>query len=325
MRPRRLVLAALVALALSPGIVCRSPLPPTGSPYARAVPLAVPPAKAGPLRLAGAWEIVSDHRDFGGFSALVIRPDGTMMLGTDAGRLLTIPRPDRNRSPGGLTTLNQQGSGPKVHYDLEALTFDPVSRRSWGAYETSNRIVRFAKDMAFEAERQPPAMADWGLNAGAEAFTRLPDGRFVAIEEQAESWGGASHRAVLFAGDPTGAVAARSFTVIGPKGYRPVDAVALDQHRLLVLFRSVELAFPPRFGTALGVVDIAALGRDEPAVARVLAVLAPPIPDDNFEGMALTHDGGATQLWLVSDDNFMHYQRTLVLKFDLQTRQKARE
>lgn len=325
MRPRRLVLAALVAIALSPGIAWRSPLPPLGSPVAQAIPLDIPRAAAGPLQLAGAWEIVSDHRDFGGFSALVIRPDGTMLLGSDAGRLLTIPRPDRNRATGGLSPLNQRGNGPKVHYDLESLTFDPVSGRSWGGYETSNRIIRFDQNMAFEEARQPPAMRDWGLNAGAEAFARLPDGRFVAIEEQADSWGGANHRAVLFAGDPTQVVAEQPFTFIGPQGYRPVDAVALDERQLLVLFRSVTLAFPPRFGTALGVVEIAALGQDDPAKARVLTLLAPPIPADNFEGMALTHDDGATQLWLVSDDNFMQHQRSLLLKFTLRKRQKARE
>ena len=51
---------------------------------------------------------------------------------------------------------------------------------------------------------------------------------------------------------------------------------------------------------------------------RSIAALAPPLVHDNFEGMAITREGGATILWLVSDDNQSMLQRTLLLKFALE-------
>ncbi|MXO51856.1 esterase-like activity of phytase family protein [Erythrobacter gaetbuli] len=324
MRPRRLVLAILVALSLAPSTFMRSPPPPVGSPYARFAPIEFAPATIGPLELAGAWEIVGRHRDFGGFSAMVILPDGQMRLGSDAGRLFTIGRPDRAGEIGGLTVLAQRRGDGKVDLDLEALTRDPDTGDVWGAYESSNRIVRFDQAMQIEATRKPPEMRDWGVNSGPEAFARLPNGRFIAIEERSQRWGSTNHRGVLFSGDPVRDVSSEPFTLDAPEGYRPVDATALDEGRVLVLLRSLEFGFPPRFGTAIGMIDIAALGSGKPVTVQMVAALVSPVPADNFEAIAVTREGGDLAVWLVSDDNFMSYQRTLVLKFVWQARQKAR-
>jgi hypothetical protein len=49
-----------------------------------------------------------------------------------------------------------------------------------------------------------------------------------------------------------------------------------------------------------------------------LAELAPPMPIDNFEGVAATRaPDGATRIYVVSDNNYNRRQRTLLLAFDI--------
>jgi hypothetical protein len=49
----------------------------------------------------------------------------------------------------------------------------------------------------------------------------------------------------------------------------------------------------------------------------VLARLAPPLSVDNMEAMAVREEAGGRSVYLGSDDNFMPFQRTLLLKFGL--------
>jgi hypothetical protein len=50
-----------------------------------------------------------------------------------------------------------------------------------------------------------------------------------------------------------------------------------------------------------------------------IAHLAPPLAVDNMEGIEVTQERGETLVWLVSDDNFSPLQRSLLMKFALQT------
>ncbi|GAA3260107.1 hypothetical protein GCM10020258_22400 [Sphingomonas yabuuchiae] len=50
----------------------------------------------------------------------------------------------------------------------------------------------------------------------------------------------------------------------------------------------------------------------------MLAELDSPLIHDNFEGVAVTQEAGATILWLVSDDNQLFLQRNYLLKFRLE-------
>ncbi|MGO7251670.1 esterase-like activity of phytase family protein, partial [Rhizobium brockwellii] len=53
------------------------------------------------------------------------------------------------------------------------------------------------------------------------------------------------------------------------------------------------------------------------ARGRLIAELDSPLIHDNFEGVAVTQEGGATILWLVSDDNQLFLQKSYLLKFRL--------
>ena len=48
-----------------------------------------------------------------------------------------------------------------------------------------------------------------------------------------------------------------------------------------------------------------------------VAELRPPLNIDNMEGISVTREGGKTMLWMISDDNRMPVERTLLLKFQL--------
>ena len=56
---------------------------------------------------------------------------------------------------------------------------------------------------------------------------------------------------------------------------------------------------------------------DLDTVVTEVARLAAPLSVDNFEGIAVRRDGTRDFVYLISDDNFLGLQRTLLLKFEL--------
>lgn len=326
MRPTRLALGLLVAAALAPVTWIRHP-PPRAvvDPLATIAPAAFTRQRIGPLELTGAWQLTSRDTAFGGFSALVALNEGLFVAGSDSGRKLLFGRPDRGNTNAVLSRLGPPRKYDKVSLDLESLTRDPATGMLWGSYEGSNRLIRFNPDYTVSGRVRPQAMRDWSANSGAEAFARLADGRFLAIEEGATGWMSDRHRALLFDGDPVAGAKAQGLTFIAPSGYRPVDLVPLGKGRALILFRRLGWGLPPQFETAIGVIDADRRSAEGVFGAQVLAQLGSTVPQDNYEGIALTEDAEGRHIWLISDDNFMHYQRTLLLRFDWPERQKARE
>ena len=121
---------------------------------------------------------------------------------------------------------------------------------------------------------------------------------------------------VIFAGDPTDpAVRDERFGYRPERGYDPVGLAELPDGRLLVLER--RLAPPFRWRTRLALVPRGAVQAGATVEGRTAARLDAPLLHDNFEGIAVAREGGATIVWLLSDDNRFALQRTLLLKFRL--------
>ncbi len=328
MRRKRLVLAAAIAVSLTP-VWLRTPVS-TGpvDTSGRLVAVDTGPATAGPFTLAGAWTIEGSAPMFGGFSALAMLPDGRLLAGTDGGRKLVFTRPDRAAQVVELSPFGPPTDVNKIGADLEALTTDPVTGTIWGAYESSNTIRRFDAELREDGAFRPSAMRDWGYNTGAESLARLADGRFLGIEESAREFRGRPHRALLFPSDPLSGDMPLEFEVLVPGDYRPVDAVALGDGVLLVLLRDLRFGLPPRFGTAIALIDLADVRAGDRNSLHIIAELGESFPHDNYEGMALSEDADGRHLWLISDDNLMSYQSTYLLKLRWngeRARQKARE
>lgn len=286
-------------------------------------------SSGSPLTLMGAWQIESATRDFGGYSALVALADGSLLAASDTGTLLALDRPGRATMRGSYPELAATDGRDKRDADLEALTVDRTSGMIWGAYERSNAIERYSPTLERLARVEPIAMQGWRANGGPEAMVRLADGRFVVLAEVNRRSTAQGHRAVLFAGDPTKDGEVVSFAFAAPEGMRPVDITQLADGTVLVLLRSVEWYVPPRFGSAIAVLDHAAIEAGQLWRPEAVFPLPESVPQENYEGLASERIGsGASRLWLISDDNFTGLQRTLLVALDWHAperpRQKAR-
>lgn len=275
--------------------------------------------KAGALTFLGGVRLTSPDPAFGGISAMAVHGD-RFLLASDMGGIVRF-RMGADWTPRELQFSDLPG-GPGISWtkgdsDIESLVLDPVSGRVWMGFENHNQIWRFAPGPGrAEAYAAPAAMKKWDLNGGAEAMARLPDGGFVVISETTRQRGKPGRIGLRFAGDPTREPKpAFTFRYQPPRGYDPSDAVALPDGRLLVLNRRVTLR--DFFTAKLVLVDPSEIRPDSLVKGREIATIGPPLLRDNFEALAVTQEGGATMLWMASDDNQLPFEQTLLLKFRL--------
>ena len=325
---RRILIVLLLAILLLPAPHKNKPAPFHPGPLlvtARALPLGTtdPDVRhVGPLEYLGGWQLSSPHRGFGGISSLLADARGQILALSDSGTLMGFsvePGPGSRRpfiAP--LPVRNEDRDQPWWAWDSEALAHDPASGRYWVGFEMLQRICRYAPGFArVEACRTWPDIEAWPKVGSIESMARLPDGRFLVIAEIGMTSDG-SHDSLLFTGDPAESTTPppAHLRYVAPRGYRPTDAVALDDKRVLVLNRRVTLQ--DLFTAIIAIIDLPVDPQPgTPLVARPLARLAPPLLADNFEGLAVTREGGKPILWIASDDNHEFFQRTLLLKFAL--------
>jgi hypothetical protein len=319
----RRIAAILLALALFPTIWLRSPPAPFNfeqSLYFSRISGPVAGPELGPFKLAGAWRLGSPNLTFGSYSALVPLAEGRLLAISDRGTVLEFSTPDAPairppRLDGLLIRADDQGH----QRDYEAAALDRGTGRLWLAVEGKNRIIRTDPAGSRRLQRQLPELSDWRGNIGPEAMARLADGRFVVL---CECYTGllerSNHPGFVYDRDPVEPQArARAFTLTGPAGYRPTDLASLPDGRLLVLMRRMTWPMPLRFKAKLVLVDPDRIGPEGLLVGTELAELAPPLPIDNFEGLAVVpgHNSGLTA-WLISDDNKAVTQATLLVRLD---------
>ncbi len=290
--------------------------------------------RVGALTFLGGVSLRSIDPAFGGYSALnvVAEPHGnrfTML--SDGGNVVAFTMGE-DWQPRRLRFVNLP-AGPGIGWekrdrDTESMAIDPATGTVWVGFEQHNAIWRYARDFTrAEAQREPRAMASWPDNGGPESMAILPDGRFVVIGEERHvpkgRWRGSeadrlhSRDALIFPGDPIRTQPVH-FAYMPFGRYDPSDATALPDGDLLILDRAFHL--PYRFGNRLSLVRARDVKQGVVVRGQLLSVLEAPLIHDNFEGISTTVENGATIVWLVSDDNQSILQRTLLLKFRLDTR-----
>ena len=292
-------------------------------------PLTLDPAhpgvrRVGELVFLQAWELGSGNPDFGGISALTALLDGRFVGVSDAGTLIGFGLTSDDRTDRPFIAPLPESHGPRKTYadrDSEGISFDADSGQFWVSYEAKHAIRRFSRSFARSNGMVRPAeMQGWSANRGAETIIRLRDGRFVVI---AESLDPDTHQALLFSGDPVEpGTSISKFSYRPPAGYRVTDGTMLPDGRLLILNRSI--GFPKGFAAKLAVLDPAVVKSGATVAGKVIATLAVPLLVDNMEGVAITREGNDTIIWLVSDNNFNFWQRTLLMKFKLSEQNKKK-
>ena len=272
--------------------------------------------QVGALTYLGGVSLTSRDDAFGGFSSLSVAGDRFTLL-SDGGNVVRF-RMDaafRVSEPWFGDVPAGPGLGwEKRERDSESMAVDPASGAVWVGFERYNQIWRYGPGLAVPAAHAaPPAMARWEKNGGAESLVRLHDGRFLVIAET-DRHDRPVRDLLLFAGDPVARPddALRAF-YRPPDGFDPSDATELPDGRVLVLDRRIALPF--RWSAVLTLIDPRGLTSGQIVAGREVARFAAPLTVDNFEGLAVTREGAATILWMVSDDNQLVLQRTLLMKF----------
>lgn len=273
----------------------------------------------GPFRLKGVWQLESPNNYFGGYSALLSLGSGQFLTISDRGYYLKFSAPGAMQKPPYIGRVFRVERLAKANRDAESATRDPVSGRLWIGWEHRNLITRHAADLAEQGEAHPKPMWDWNRNAGPEAMVRLSDGHFIVLGEMfAGSFERSRHPAVFFPGDPVEAADPQPFTFVGPEGFRPTDMAQLPDGRVLVLMRRLLWPVPARFEGRIAIADPAAIRAGGEWRATEIATIAAPLPNDNFEGLAIEPgSNGKLNVWLIADANDSAFQRTLLWRLEL--------
>jgi hypothetical protein len=200
------------------------------------------------------------------------------------------------------------------HIDAEALADDGTGGLIV-AVEGGPPLRRITLDDPASAELLPAAAqlseagADVG-NAGIEALASLPGNALLALSEgmfaapgQLAAWRIENDQVT-------------PLRYLVSDGFVPTGADRLDD-TIYVVERRFSLA-DGGFASRIVALDVEQLRRDGPLRPEPLATLAWPTVSDNFEGIAARRAAdGRTLLYLLSDDNFLPLQRTLLLQFSL--------
>lgn len=316
---RRLFLAALIFVAIGPVLGTRQvrPVVDTAPQDIAVHALGHPAGRAGALRFVRGWRLSSSNAMFGGFSSLAVTGPDRFQLIADNGywaRFAVLPGDRVADARIGKIPVPGGNVGKKSKSDVEALLFDPATDQSRVALEFVNEVWRLDPTLGRIESRAALPRPHWPKNSGPEAMARLPDGRIVIFSENAGD-DPRGREALLFEGDPSvpGTRAQRFYYDAEGKG-AVSDATTLPDGRILLVHRRV--GFDPVFTTTVAIVDPAdirpgAVLRSR-TIGRVPGALA-----DNYEGAAVTTDGARIFLWLVSDNNFNRWQRSLLVQFEL--------
>lgn len=275
--------------------------------------------RLGPLRYVGGLVLTSGDGRFGGLSDLVVDGDRITAV-SDRGFWLTARVVlDEDAAPTGLadaelfpilTTEGAPVSIDRAEHDAESLA-------RWGdalavSFERLHRVALHPVSAGVPGRAADivslPGLDNAPSNEGVEALAALPDGRLLALSE-----------GLTLAGDRLAGWildGERRYALTYPKSsWRPTAAAVHPEAGLLVL----ERRFSPLAGLSARIrrIDPASLVPGTDLDGDIVARFEGSVTTDNYEGLAVSRlPGGKTLIWVLSDDNFIFLQRTLLLAFE---------
>lgn len=285
------------------------------------------------VRIEGAWELTAPDPSFGGFSGLVVASGHDGSAEGDGLRSL-VAIGDRGLSMSGvyrtdradciiealtneqLLDLNREAlSGDAA--DAEALAAGPGAGLLI-AFERNHRIQHLTHD-GVASVLADPSFATLPFNAGLEALAIVPEGvdgagDVIAIAERAGEDGFPVFR---IAGGVEGGASAVETRLMLPGPHRVTGADIGADGALYLVRRH----YDPLIGVDIVIEAMplpALFAPDAAAATRRLARFGPESGIDNMEAIAVSRLGAdETRLTLISDDNFSHDQRTLLIELSL--------
>ncbi len=273
----------------------------------------------GPLTLLGSFQLRSNDSRFGGISGIAIERDGRTLWGiSDRGHWFKARLQLNQR--GVLTGLEDVVIGPLRDpdghpvqgklTDAESLILDNKGGH-YVSFEQVHRVWRYSGGLSSIPTplSLPKAVNGAPHNGGLEAIGLLPDGRLLLLcEEMAGP--GATRRGWVIQG-------ADQIPLLYPvsEGFVPTDIAVLKSGVVLVLERHFSLLSGLKI--RLRSINVEDLKPGAILHPKELVKLTRPLEVDNFEGLTATenHAAGMVTLYLISDDNFSAFQRTLLYQF----------
>jgi len=273
--------------------------------------------KIGELTYLGGIDIPRMGQNIGGLSGLRWDAQSQRLLAiTDDARWVWLSLGEQD---GRLVGLDEVESGPLLGLEGEILTgktmgdSESLTRSANGGwlvgFERTHRIWRYPSLDTRPVPTSTDVEAEFGTlddNDGLETLAGNERSQLMCVQRMASS----DRPNCLLRDMETGY---SDFPVVSPQelvglGAVPTDADALADGTFLILFRS----YSPTEGNSAAIVAYSPDG-----ARREIATLQPPLTTDNFEGLAVREEGDDTFLYIVSDDNFSGRQRTLLMKFKL--------
>lgn len=320
---RRRAACVLACLWLAGLWLAGGALPARGELETRPLPLPGGPealSRIGRLIFHGGLVLTDDRPGFGGFSGLEVSPDGRRLWAlSDQGRLLT----GRLRyDPGGrLIGLRDSRLTPLVDVDGRPVSgarrdAEGLARRPDGSFlvshEWRHRVMLYPGDPARTAPvplATPPETTRLADNMGVEAVAVLRDGRTLLLGET-----GLRGEIGAFPGWIDGPGGWQRLVYLAARGYRPTGAATLPDGDVVVIERRDPMLILTGGRVVLLPQSAVQGGRGIGGIE--LGRLVPPALNANYEGIAAWRDGsGRTRLLVISDNNFLSVQRTLLLQF----------
>jgi hypothetical protein len=272
-------------------------------------------AAEGPATVRAALEVLADPPLWGGLSGLALAADGAdFVVASDRGALFAGRLLRRGGALAGMTDLSaapltglDAAPRPPRRDDMEALARGPDGSLTAG-FEQDHRVWRWpAGGVAAEALPRHPGWDALPRNAGLEALAATRDGALIAIAEQPAAPGGFPLYRL-----EAGAAAWTEGVWPGDPAFRPTGADVGPDGRLYVLERS----FLPLAGFRMRLRRATLRGADVRDVETLITLRGSGV--DNFEAIGVWRDEtGALLAIVVSDDNFMPFQRTLIVEIAL--------
>jgi hypothetical protein len=268
----------------------------------------------GRLELLAGFVLSGSDPRFGGLSGLWLAPDGGRLIAlSDRGALWLAEM--EHAADGRLVGFAgwqaiEPGTTPGDPPERDAESLAVAGDDLVIAYEGAHRLRRVplaAPSSPAAALPTPPELSE-PHNVGIEALVGLAGGALLAISEGVRSPSG-DRAAWLIEGDRIA-----SLSYVPAPGFAPTGADRLDD-TVYVLERGLSLGGLLARVVMLDAADVRPGAR---LVGRELAVLRPPAISENFEGLAVRRaPDGRVLLYLLSDDNFIAFFRTVLLQFAL--------